>query len=167
MMRTKNFQAALLFMLPQLWSLNALASESVVVAELHSNPPSPCVAKDIEDMSSGIAIVPTGNTHDEVWGIMGAMASVFLSAGASLMTAKNIEVVYTAVFFENEPRNEIGIYAYKFKERIDKSMFSPRPELNGKFFVIDRNLLVLLWHEDYDKTARCFEAMDKLLTEKQ
>lgn len=165
-MRTKNLGVTLILLLSQLWASNALASEHALVAQLHSNPPPPCIAKGIEYRSSGIAISPSGNTREEVRGIMGGIASLVLRAGASYMTAKNIEVVYTAVFFVGESKNEIGIYAYKFREQIDPNMFRASPELNGKIFVIDRNLLVILWHETYDETARCFSAMDKLLTDK-
>ena len=164
-MRMQNVQAALVLMIPCLWSSNILAQERELIAELHANPPSPCVAKPVGDMSSGIAIVPTGETREQVRGIMGRIASFVLGAGASYMTAENIQVVYTAVFYEAEPINEVGIYAYKFAETIDRDMFRSNPELNGKLFVIDQNLLVILWYED--RTARCFSAIDAFLTAMQ
>lgn len=95
---------------------------------------------------------------------MGGMASVFLSMGAIHMTPKNIDVVYTAVFFEDKPINEIGIYAYQFNKPVNINMFTAHRELNGKFFVIHEKLLVLLWHEDYKKTARCFSSIKKYLS---
>lgn len=159
-------RAVLLVLLPLLWQSITLAEETSLVADLYANPPPPCLAKGIEDRSSLIAIDPSGSTREELVGIMGSMASIFLDAGANHMTARNIETVYTAVFFEDEPVNEIGIYAYKFRDQIDQSMFSPREEPGGKFFVIDRNLLVLLWREQSVKTTRCFSALDGILGDK-
>jgi hypothetical protein len=53
-----------------------------VVARIHANPPAPCVAKSIGDMSSGIAIFPNGKTDEQLRGIMGGLASLFLAEGS-------------------------------------------------------------------------------------
>jgi hypothetical protein len=79
------------------------------------------------------------------------------------MNSEYIETIYTAVFYENEPINEIGIYGYRFKEPINADLFKAKPELNGKLFIINQKLLILLWHEDIHKTEQCFEAIDKIL----
>ena len=79
------------------------------------------------------------------------------------MNSKDIDTVYTAVFYEKEPINEVGIYGYRFKEPIDANLFKAKPELDGRLFVIDNRLLVLLWHEDIRKTGQCLSAMEKAL----
>ena len=92
---------------------------------------------------------------------------MFLSEGASRMSPNNTQVVYTAVFYEQQPINEIGTYGYKFAEAISPSMFVANEELNGQLFVIANRLLVLLWHENYEKTARCYEALKETLSATQ
>lgn len=166
MIHNGKTRAVLLVLLSLLWQSNTPAEGTSLVADLYANPPPPCVAKGVEDMSSLIAIDPAGSTREELVGIMGSIASIFLSAGANHMTAENIEAVYTAVFFEEEPINEVGIYAYKFRGQIDQAMFSPREELGGKFFVIGRNLLVLLWRERSARQTRCFSELDAILSDK-
>ena len=79
------------------------------------------------------------------------------------MSPNNTQVVYTAVFYEDKPMNEIGIYGYKFAGAISPDMFVAHKELNGQLFVIANRLLILLWHEKYEKTARCFEALKQAL----
>lgn len=144
-----------------------VAAEDNLISRLHANAPQPCVAKSTDDRSSGIAIFPQGKSDEELRGIMGGIASIFLSQGAPLMAPNNTVAVYTAVFYEENPINEIGIYAYKFADPIKPDMFTAKEELNGKIFVIDNQLLVLLWHEDYVKTARCFNAIKDSLTATQ
>ena len=134
-----------------------------LIAELHANPPPACTAKSIYDKSSGISIFPGGKTDHQLRGVMGGLASMFLAEGGSRMSANNIQVVYTAVFYEQQPKNEIGLYGYKLSEVISPSMFVAHEELNGQLFVIGNRLLVLLWHENYKKNARCYEALKKLL----
>lgn len=142
---------------------DALASEHALIAELHNQPPMPCVSKSTDDTSSFIRIAPKGVTSAETRDHMAAFASIFLSSGANHMTSKYIDTIYTAVFYEKEPINEVGIYGYRFERRINSNMFKAKPELNGKLFVINGTLLVLLWHEDIRKTGQCFSAMEKAL----
>jgi hypothetical protein len=134
-----------------------------LVARIHANPPAPCVAKSIGDMSSGIAIFPNGKTDEQLRGIMGGLASLFLAEGAERMSPANTDVVYTAVFYQGRPIDEIGIYAYRFKERIGPQMFKAHKGMNGKILVLNDRLLVLLWHERLERTAHCFAALEQAL----
>ena len=134
-----------------------------VVARIHANPPAPCVAKSIGDMSSGIAIFPNGKTDEQLRGIMGGLASPFLAEGAERMSPANTDVVYTAVFYQGRPIDEIGIYAYRFKEPIGPQMFKAHEGMNGKILVLNDRLLVLLWHERLERTAHCFAALEQAL----
>ncbi len=142
---------------------NTLASERTLFEGLHSQPPEPCISKSIDDKSSLIAINPKGEKREEIRDHMGAIASIFLSSGSNYMTSKYIDTIYTAVFYENEPINEVGIYGYRFEKPIDYNLFEAKPELDGRLFVINNRLLVLLWHEDIHKTEQCFSAMEKAL----
>ncbi len=142
---------------------NTLASERTLFEELHSQPPEPCVSKSIDDKSSLIVINPKGEAREEIRDHMGAIASIFLSSGSNYMTSKYIDTIYTAVFYEKEPINEVGIYGYRFKKPIDSNLFKAKPVLDGRLFVINNRLLVLLWHEDIRKTGQCFSAMEKAL----
>jgi len=143
------------------FSTTGYTIDESVILNLHSSPPNACIAKPTDDRSSLIAITPGGDTREEVIVHMAAMASIFLSSGREYMTSKNITAVYTAVFFEGEPINEVGVYAYRFRNKIDAEMFTPVPELNGRIFVLGRHLLVLLWREDVAKTGGCFLALEK------
>lgn len=143
---------------------DVFASEDSIIEKLHLHPPEPCVSKSVNDKSSLIAINPAGETREEIRDHMGAIASIFLSSGSEYMSSKYVKIVYTAVFYENEPINETGIYGYQFKKPIDSNKFEANTDLNGKLFVIDNRLLVLLWHEDIKKTGLCFAAMDNALT---
>ena len=145
------------------WLTNTLASEHSLIEVLHDQPPNPCVSKPTDDKSSLIAISPKGKTREEIRDHMGAIASIFLSSGSNYMTSKYIETIYTAVFYEDEPINEVGIYGYRFKESIDSNLFEANSKLNGKLFVFNSKLLVILWHEDIRKTGQCFTAMEKAL----
>ena len=145
------------------WLTNTLASEHSLIEELHNQPPEPCISKPTDDKSSLIRISPKGKTREEIRDHMGAFASVFLNVGSAYMTSKYIETVYTAIFYEKEPINEVGIYGYRFKESIDSKLFEAKPELNGKLFVFNNKLLVVLWHEDIRRTGQCFTAMEKVL----
>jgi len=140
------------------------ASEHSLIAELHNQPPAPCVSKATDDTSSLIAISPWGETREEVRDHMAALASIFLSSGAHYMTSKYIDTVYTAIFYEKEPINEVGIYGYRFENPINSNMFEAKRELSGELFAINNKLLVVLWHEDGSKTNQCFSAMKKVLS---
>ena len=94
---------------------------------------------------------------------MGGLAAVFLSKGAVLMAPINTKTVYAAVFYQEKPINEIGIYGYEFAIPIDSSMFKAHGELNGKVFVLDNRMLILLWHESLERTAECFQALGNIL----
>jgi hypothetical protein len=74
-----------------------------------------------------------------------------------------IDTVYSAVFYENDPINEIGIYGYRFRTPIEADDFKAVPEFHGKLFVLNRELLILLWHKDIRRTERCFSAIEKIL----
>ncbi len=134
------------------------AMDAHIIARLHSDPPSPCIAKSIDDRSSLIAIKPTGTTREEVIAHMAAMAGIFLVSGRAHMTAEHISAVYTAVFYQDEPINEVGVYAYRFRDEIDAQMFAPAPQFHGRFFAKGR-MLVLVWHEDIEKTGSCYAAV--------
>jgi hypothetical protein len=114
-----------------------------------------------------MAFFPDGRTDEQLRGVMGAMASRFLSRGAELMSPDNTEVVYTAVFYQGRPIDEIGIYAYRFKEPITSDMFEAHEGINGKLLVLNTNLLVLLWHEKLARTEQCFVALENALLEKR
>jgi hypothetical protein len=139
------------------------AAETELVAAIHSNPPPPCVAKGVEDMSSGIAIYPDGKAGEELRGVMGGLASMFLSKGAQRMHPDNTDRVFTAVFYEGKPIDEIGIYAYRFRKPINEDMFQAHEGANGKVLVLNNRLLVLLWHEKLERTERCFVALERAL----
>jgi hypothetical protein len=94
---------------------------------------------------------------------MAWMASKFIISGKQYLNSKHIDTVYTAVFYENEPINEIGIYGYRFISPIKPNDFKASPEFHGRLFVINGELLILLWHEELSKTARCFSAIEKIL----
>ena len=140
------------------------ASEHSLIAELHNQPPPPCISKATDDTSSLIAIAPRGVTREEVRDHMAAFAAIFLNTGANYMTSKYIDTVYTAVFYEKEPINEVGIYGYRFEDSINSDMFEAKPELNGELFAISNKLLVVLWREDKSKTNQCFSALKKALS---
>ncbi len=145
------------------WLTNTLASEHSLIEKLHYQPPEPCISKSTDDKSSLIRISPKGKTREEIRDHMGAIASIFLSSGSNYMTSKYIETIYTAVFYEKDPINEVGIYGYRFMESIDSNLFEANSELNGRLFVFNNKLLVILWHEDIRKTGQCFAAMEKVL----
>jgi hypothetical protein len=58
----------------------------------------------------------------------------------AVMTSKYIDTVYTAIFYEKEPINEVGIYGYGFEHQIDSKMFEPKPVLDGEFFTINNEI---------------------------
>jgi len=66
----------------------------------------------------------------------------------SAQSVRDIDTVYTAVFYQDRPINEVGIYAYRFVQPMRSDDFKAKPEFNGRLFVIKNELLVLLWHED-------------------
>ena len=113
-----------------------------------------------------MAIAPDGDSRGELVGIMGAFAAATLTSGMEYMTPSQIGMVFTAVFFEEEPKYEVGIYAYLFHDTIDSNAFELSPEINGKLFVIDEKLLVLLWQERPDKSMACFSELDEVLASK-
>jgi len=141
----------------------SFASDHALIAKIYKSPPSPCISKAIDDMSSGMRLHPDGITREEVRSTMAWMASKFVTTGKQYLTSKHIDTVYTAVFYENEPINEIGIYGYRFISPIQPNDFKANPEFHGRLFVLNGELLILLWHEEFSKTARCFSAIDKLL----
>jgi hypothetical protein len=138
-----------------------------LIAAIYSEPPQPCIAKRVEDKSSGIAIFPSGKSDEQLRRIMGGFAAVFLEKGAELLAPQNTTAVYTAVFYEEQPINEIGIYGYHFAIPITAEMFSPRKGLNGRFIVVDSRLLILLWRENSEKTVACFRALENSLAKHQ
>jgi hypothetical protein len=141
------------------WSGPAVAASELRIAELYGDPPSPCIAKPREDRSSLVPLVPEGDEREEVIGIMGGLVAMFLRKGSERIQPANIAAVYTAVFYQDEPRNEIGVYAYRFRESIESAQFEVQPGLNGRILVIGGELLVLLWHEEMRRTGECFAAM--------
>ena len=159
----KQLVSLVFFIITNGWLTNTLASEHSLIEGLHNQPPEPCVSKSTNDRSSLIAISPKGKTREEIRDHMGAIASIFLSSGSNYMTSKYIETIYSAVFYEKEPINEVGIYGYRFKESIDPNLFESNSELNGRLFVFNNKLLVILWHEDIRKTGQCFTAIEKTL----
>ena len=144
--------------------LNIHSSDNHLIAALHANAPVPCIAKDIEDKSSGISRYPNGKADEQLRGVMGGLASMFLSEGSERMSPDKTDMVYTAVFYEGDPIFEVGIYAYRFTDSIDANMFEAHDGINGKFFVLNNQLLVLLWHEKLEKTERCFIALESALS---
>ncbi len=143
---------------------DVFASEDSIIEKIHLQPPEPCISKSVDDISSLIAINPTGETREEIRDHIGAIVSTFLSSGSDYMSSKHIETIYIAVFYEKEPINEVGIYGYRFKKPIDSNLFEANSELNGKLFIFNNKLLMLLWHEDINKTGQCFAAMHDALT---
>ena len=141
------------------------ASEENLIAEIHSHPPFPCVSKSIDDKSSGVRIIPNGSSREQVRGVMGWMGSVALQTGKQYMTAKYIDEIYTAVFYQDKSINEVGIYGYKFNITIDETMFKEIDNFHGRFMVLNDNLLILLWHEDLRKTEECYSALEAKLEE--
>lgn len=144
-------------------SSSAGGIEKDFIAKLHANPPPPCIAKRTDDKSSGIAMFPDGNRDEQLRGILGRLAAMFLSKGAALMAPSNTKTVYTAVFYQEKPINEIGVYGYEFAIPLDSSMFKAHGELNGKVFVLDNHTLILLWHESLERTAECFQVLGNIL----
>jgi len=141
----------------------SFAFDQALITKIYKTSPSPCISKAIDDTSSGMRMHPDGITREEVCSIMAWMASKFLTSGMQYLTSKNIDTVYTAVFYENEPINEIGIYGYRFISQIQPNDFKASPEFHGRLFVLNGELLILLWHEELSKTAGCFSAIEKIL----
>jgi len=142
------------------------AADREIVAALHKSPPVPCISKAPDDHSPGFITHPEGVTRQDFIQVQTWMAALTIDANRdllSLQTAKNIDKAYTAVFYEKEPINEVGIYAYRFINRIQSDDFRPKPGFNGRLFVINSELLVILWHKDKSKTAGCFSAIEKAL----
>jgi len=109
---------------------------------------------------------PEGITREDVIRVMVWMASKFVDAHRDLLSAqsvRDIDTVYTAVFYQDRPINEVGIYAYRFVQPMRSDDFKAKPEFNGRLFVIKNELLVLLWHEDLSRTAGCFSAIENAL----
>ena len=67
------------------------------------------------------------------------------------------------MFYEKEPINEVGIYAYRYIHPIRLDDFRAKPDLYGRLFVINNELLVILWHKGKSRTAGCFSAIEKAL----
>jgi len=155
----------LLFFALTLPSYSFAAGQNIVAA-LHKSPPAPCVSKAPDDRSPGYITHPEGITRQDVIQVQAWLASNIVDSDRdllSLKTAQNIDTAYTAVFYEKEPINEVGIYAYRFINRIQTEDFRPKPGLHGRLFVINDELLVILWHKDKSKTAGCFSAIEKAL----
>jgi len=156
----------LLLLLALALPAGSFAVDQNIVATLHKSPPAPCVSKAPEDRSPGYITHPEGITRQDVIQVQTWIASNVIDADRdllSLQTARNIDTAYTAVFYEKEPINEVGIYAYRFIRPIRLDDFKAKPEFNGRLFVINSELLVILWHKDKSKTAGCFSAMEKAL----
>jgi len=144
----------------------SLAADQPMITTLHKRPPSPCVSKAPDDTSSGMKGHPEGITREDVIRVMVWMASKFVDAHRDLLSAqsvRDIDTVYTAVFYQDRPINEVGIYAYRFVQPIRSDDFKAKPEFNGRLFVIKNELLILLWHEDLSRTAGCFSAIENAL----
>jgi hypothetical protein len=144
----------------------AFAADRNIVAELHKSPPAPCVSKAPDDRSPGYITHPEGITRQDVIQVQVWIASHMVEANSdllSLQTGRNIDTAYTAVFYEKEPINEVGIYAYRYIHPIRSDDFRAKPDFNGGLFVINDELLVLLWHKGKSRTAGCFSAMEKAL----
>jgi hypothetical protein len=43
---------------------------------------------------------------------------------------------------------------------------SAKTELNGKFFVVDSSMLILLWHEDLCKTGYCYSTIESKIRDR-
>jgi len=137
-----------------------------IIATLHKSPPSPCVSKAPDDRSPGYITHPEGITRQDIIQVQTWIASLIVDSDRDLLSpqsARNIDTVYTAVFYEKESINEVGIYAYRFIHPIRQDDFRPKPDLNGRLFVIKGELLVLLWHKDKNRTAQCFAALGNAL----
>ena len=144
----------------------SLASAQGIVVELHKTPPSPCISKAPDDKTQGMKTFPDGITREDVCRIMVWMVSKFVTSDKEYLTPKDIDIidtVYSAVFYESDPINEIGIYGYRFRTPIQADEFRTFPEFHGKVFVLNRELLILLWHEDTRRTERCFSAIERIL----
>jgi hypothetical protein len=144
----------------------ACAADRNIVSELHKSPPAPCVSKAPDDRSPGHITHPEGITRQDLIQVQTWIASTVVEANRdllSLQTGRNIDAAYTAVFYEKEPINEVGIYAYRYIHPIRPDDFRAKPDLNGRLFVINNELLVILWHKGKSRTAGCFSAMEKAL----
>jgi hypothetical protein len=142
------------------------AADTNIVAALHKSPPAPCVSKAPDDRSPGYITHPEGITRADVIQVQTWIAATVVEAERdllSLQTARNIDRAYTAVFYEKEPINEVGIYAYRYIHPIQLDDFRAKPDLNGRLFVINNELLVILWHKGKSRTAGCFSAIEKAL----
>jgi hypothetical protein len=166
MLRRTLTLLALFLMILHLELAISLASAQGIVAELHKTPPSPCISKAPDDTTHGMKTFPDGITREEVRRIMVWMASKFVTSDKQYLTPKYIDTIdafYSAVFYENDPINEVGIYGYRFRTPIEADDFKAVPEFHGKLFVLNRELLILLWHKDIRRTERCFSTIEKIL----
>lgn len=145
---------------------SAAPATDQLISVLHAQPPDPCTAKSRDDMSSGIRIYPDGESDEQLRGVMGGLATVFLKKGAELVAPQNTTAVYTAVFYGGAPINEVGIYGYEFTIPIDATLFEAHEELNVKLHVIDGKLLLVLWSEKAEAAMACFRALDALIGER-
>jgi hypothetical protein len=144
----------------------SFAADQNIVAALHKSPPAPCVSKAPDDRSPGYITHPEGITRQDVIQVQTWIAANVVEANRdllSLQTVRNIDTAYTAVFYEKEPINEVGIYAYRYVHPIRLDDFRAKPDLNGRLFVINNELLVILWHKGKSRTAGCFSAIEKAL----
>jgi hypothetical protein len=109
---------------------------------------------------------PEGVTREDVIQVQAWIAAHMVSRGQELLfseSARSIDKAYTAIFYQDKPVNEVGIYAYRFTKPIRPDDFKASPEFHGRLFVIDNELLVLLWHKGLDRTVQCFSAIEKTL----
>ena len=106
---------------------------------------------------------PDGESDEQLRGVMGGLAAMFLVKGADLMAARNTTAVYTAVFYTRDPANEIGLYGYEFATPIDATMFEAHGELNGELHVLGNRMLIVLWRERSETTVECFQAISNVL----
>jgi len=142
------------------------AADQNIVAALHKSPPAPCVSKAPDDRPPGYITHPEGITRQDVIQVQTRIAANVVEADRellSLQTARNIDTAYTAVFYEKEPINEVGIYAYRYIHPIRLDDFRAKPDLNGRLLIINNELLVILWHKGKSRTAGCFSAIEKAL----
>ena len=165
MINFKSFRVFVQLLLIIIIGNISLASEHSLIESVHSQPPSPCISKSLDDKSSLIAINPAGENREDIINHMGAFSTIFLSVGTELMSSKHVEKIYTAVFYENEPINEVGIYGYRFKESINTNQFKEKDEFNGSIFIINNKLLVVVWHEDIHKTNNCYSAIKDIFND--
>ncbi len=135
------------------------AAERELLARLYDVPPSPCLAVPHDAPTALVAIAPEGIAREETVAHLAAMGGLFLARGAERMTPRHIETVFTAVFYQEMPANEVGAYGYLFREPVDVAMFAGHEELNGRVFVVGGRLLVLLWHEGLDRAGACYAAL--------